>query len=127
MAEAPKTAPRSVPWDEIEREQLTPLLQRQFFSTTQLTMARFKLLKGCVVPEHRHENAQVTFVLEGKLKLNFSGHDVIVRAGETVQIAPNLPHGAEALEDTLLVDVFTPPRSDWEQRQDAYLRQDNKR
>jgi quercetin dioxygenase-like cupin family protein len=116
-------APKSVPWDQIEREQLTPLLQRQFFSTPQLTLARFELKKGCIVAEHHHHNEQVTSVFQGALKLNFSGQDVIVRPGETVSIPPNLPHSSEALENTLLIDVFTPPRRDWEQRQDAYLRQ----
>lgn len=116
-------APKSVPWDHIEREQLTPLLQRQFFSTAQLTFGRFELKKGCIVPEHHHHNEQVTSVFQGALKLSFSGQDVIVRPGETVSIPPNLPHSAEALEDTLVIDVFTPPRRDWEQKQDAYLRQ----
>jgi quercetin dioxygenase-like cupin family protein len=116
-------APKSVPWDRVEREQLTPLLQRQFFSTSQLTVARFELKKGCVVPEHHHHNEQVTSVFQGALKLSFSGQEVTVRAGETISIPPNLRHSAEALEDTLVIDVFTPPRRDWEQKQDAYLRQ----
>lgn len=116
-------APKAVPWNRVEREQLTPLLQRQFFSTPQLTMARFELKKGCIVPEHHHHNEQVTSVFQGALKLSFSGQDVIVRPGETISILPNLPHSAEALEDTVVIDIFTPPRSDWEQRQDAYLRE----
>jgi len=118
--------PKSVPWDHIEREQLTPLLQRQYFSTPQLTIGRFELKKGCFIPEHHHHNEQVTSVFQGALKLSFRGHDVIVRPGETVSIPPNLPHSAEALEDTLVIDVFTPPRRDWEQKQDAYLRQGKK-
>jgi quercetin dioxygenase-like cupin family protein len=118
------TAPKSVPWDQVEREQLTPLLQRQFFSTPQLTIARFELKQGCSIPEHHHHNEQVTSVFAGALKLSFSGKDVVVRPGETVSIPPHLPHSAEALEDTLVIDVFTPPRRDWEQKQDAYLRQD---
>jgi len=116
-------APQSVPWDRIQREQLTPLLQRQYFSTPQLTLARFELKKGCIVSEHHHLNEQVTSVLQGKLKLNFSGKGVIVRPGETCSIPPDTPHSAEALEDTLVIDVFTPPRRDWERKQDAYLKQ----
>ena len=116
-------APKALPWDHVKREQLTPLLQRQFFSTPQLTIARFELKKGCLVPEHHHHNEQVTSVFQGALKFNFGGHEVIVRAGETVSIPPHLTHSAEALEDTLVIDVFTPPRHDWEQKQDAYLRQ----
>jgi len=87
--------PKSVPWDQIEREQLTPLLQRQFFFTPQLTVGRFELKKGCIVPEHQHYNEQVTSVFQGALKLIFSGHDVIVRPGETVSIPPDMPHSAE--------------------------------
>jgi quercetin dioxygenase-like cupin family protein len=83
------------------------------------------LKKGCVVPQHRHDNEQITYVLEGALRLRLGedGAQVVdVRAGEVLCIPPNLPHSAEALEDTLDVDVFDPPRRDWLDGTDQYLR-----
>jgi quercetin dioxygenase-like cupin family protein len=109
-------------WEPIAAEQLSPLLQRQFISTQQLTLARFLLKKGCVVPTHQHANEQLALVMEGSLRFIVDGREVVVRAGESLWIPPNSPHSAEALEDTVDIDVFSPPRADWQARDDAYLR-----
>jgi quercetin dioxygenase-like cupin family protein len=74
------------------------------------------------VPEHAHENEQITYILEGRLRFALGEETVDVAAGEVLTIPPNVPHAAEALEDTLDVDVFTPPREDWLTGTDAYLR-----
>ena len=81
--------------------------------------------KGAEVPRHSHENEQITYILEGALlfKLGANGErEVMVRAGEVLVIPSYLPHSALALEDTLDVDVFNPPRQDWLAGTDAYLR-----
>jgi quercetin dioxygenase-like cupin family protein len=83
------------------------------------------LKKGCVVPRHHHMNEQITYVLEGALrfKLGAGGEEQVdVRAGEVLHIPSDLPHSAEALEDTLDVDIFDPPRQDWLDGTDEYLR-----
>lgn len=116
------TSFRHLKWACIATAQLNPLLQRQFVSTDRITVARFRLKKGCVIPAHHHENEQVTHVLKGELRFDFDGRKVTVRAGEVLCIPSHLPHSAEALENTLVVDLFSPPRHDWEQRQDDYLR-----
>ena len=85
-------------------------------------MARFLLRKGCHIAQHCHHNEQVTTVLEGALKLIFPGQEVVAHSGEVVCIPSNVPHSAEALEDTQVLDVFTPTRTDWENKDDAYLR-----
>jgi len=85
-------------------------------------LARVLLKKGCVVPEHSHPNEQVTFVLEGALKFWIDGKEIVVNAGEVLTIPPNMPHKAEALEDTVDLDVFYPPRADWMSGRDTYLR-----
>ena len=87
-------------------------------------LARIVLRKGCIVPEHKHENEQITYVLEGALKFTLGGgeQELVVRAGETLVIPSNLLHQAEALEDTIDLDVFAPPRQDWIQKTDSYLR-----
>jgi len=111
-----------IPWSSIPLEDLTPLLQRQFVVGQQIMLARVLLKKGCIVPEHSHPNEQLTYVLEGALKFWIDGKEIVVGAGETLCIPSNLPHKAEALEDTIDLDVFVPPRADWINKTDHYLR-----
>jgi quercetin dioxygenase-like cupin family protein len=86
-------------------------------------LARLTLRKGAIVPEHSHENEQITYILEGALRFTLGdGRVLTVSAGEILVIPSNLPHKAEALEDTLDLDVFAPPRADWIAGTDAYLR-----
>ena len=104
-------------------EHLNPLLERQFVYGERTMLARLTLRKGCIVPEHSHENEQITYILEGALKFILGGErEITVRAGEVLVIPSNLKHSAEAIEDTLDLDIFTPPRADWIQGTDAYLR-----
>ena len=113
---------KHIRWSEIPEEQLSPMLTRRHANGAEVTVARFVLRKGLVVPEHSHPNEQVACVLEGALKFTLEGREVVVRAGEALLIPPNVPHTAEALEDTVDLDVFTPPRADWEKKDDQYLR-----
>ena len=113
---------RHVGWSSVEVETLNPLLGRQLVVGEKIMLARVLLKKGCVVPEHSHPNEQVTFILEGALKFWIEGKEIVVHAGEVLTIPPNLPHRAEALVDTVDLDVFTPPRADWINRADTYLR-----
>jgi quercetin dioxygenase-like cupin family protein len=112
-------------WDDLPREELNPQIGRKFITGEQMMIAHVYLAKGAIVPKHSHENEQLTYILEGTLRF-FMGDDgaevVDVRAGEVLTIPPHLPHAAEALEDTLDVDIFTPPRQDWLDGSDAYLR-----
>ena len=112
-------------WDELPREQVSPLLDRRLITGDRMMLAHVYLKQGCVVPKHSHENEQLTYILEGALRF-WIGEDeaetVIVRAGEVLHIPSNVPHRVEALEDTLDVDVFSPPRQDWLDKTDAYLR-----
>lgn len=110
-------------WDAIELEPLNPLLARQFVVGDQIMLARVLLKKGAVVPMHSHINEQATYILEGNLRFTIEGREYQVRAGEVLLIPSNLPHAAVALEDTVDLDVFTPPRQDWIAKTDAYLRE----
>jgi quercetin dioxygenase-like cupin family protein len=114
--------PELVAWRDVETQALTPLIQRQFISTERVTIARFLLKKGMVVPEHSHENEQVAYVLEGALKFIFRDRDVTVRTGEMLVIPAHVPHAATALEDTIDLDIFAPARADWAAGDDSYLR-----
>jgi quercetin dioxygenase-like cupin family protein len=95
---ASKTELQYIPWNTIPLEDLKPLLQRQFVVGQEIMLARVLLKKGCVVPEHSHHT------------------------GEVLCIPAHMPHRAEALEDTVDLDVFNPPRADWINKTDQYLR-----
>ena len=112
-------------WADVPEEALKPGLTRRVVSGAQAMVAQIVLKKGEVVPRHAHPNEQVTYILEGALRFQLGEHgehEVTVRAGEVLVIPAGLPHGAEALEDTLDLDVFAPPREDWLAGTDAYLR-----
>jgi quercetin dioxygenase-like cupin family protein len=103
-------------------EQVNPLLDRQLVTGERSMLARIILRKGCVVPLHSHDNEQITYVLEGALKFQIQGQEIVVAAGEVLVIPSQAPHSAEALEDTVDLDIFCPPREDWLQKTDSYLR-----
>ena len=109
-------------WKDVEVEPLNPLLGRQFVVGNDVMVARVLMKKGCFVPRHSNPNELVTYILEGALKFLVGGKEVIVHAGEVLCIPPNVPHEATALEDTVDLDVFTPPREDWIAKTDDYLR-----
>ena len=113
---------KHVPWSSVELEDLNPLLQRHFVVGQNVMLARVLIKKGCIVPEHSHHNEQITYILEGALKFWIDGKVLVVNAGEVLTIPPHMPHKAEALEYTLDLDVFTPPRADWINKTDKYLR-----
>jgi quercetin dioxygenase-like cupin family protein len=112
-------------WDDMTAEPLKGGITRKLITGDRLMIAHVFLKKGDDVPRHAHENEQLTYLLSGAMHFWFGAdgeQEVIVRAGEVVVIPSNLPHRALALEDTLDVDVFCPPRQDWLSGTDAYLR-----
>ena len=118
----PKAELKHIPWTSVELEDLNPLLQRQMVWGQGIMLARVLLKKGCVVPMHSHLNEQVTYILEGALKFLIDGKEIVVNAGEVLTIPAHMPHRAEALADTVDLDVFHPPRADWINKTDRYLR-----
>ncbi|HWZ50041.1 MAG TPA: cupin domain-containing protein [Granulicella sp.] len=114
-------------WSEVLNEQLNPSITRQYITGSQAMFARLVLTKGCIVPTHSHPNEQIAYIAEGSLKftLGYPGSEPqihIVNAGEMLVIPADLPHSAEALEDTIDFDIFSPPRQDWIDKNDSYLR-----
>ena len=111
-------------WTDMPKERVTDQISRRLVTGDRMMLAHVYLDKGAIVPKHTHENEQITYILEGALRF-WIGEDqkeeVIVRAGEVLTIPSNLPHKAEALEDTLDVDVFSPPRQDWLNHTDSYF------
>lgn len=112
-------------WDDMPKERVTDMLDRRFITGERMMLAHVYLKKGCLVPMHQHDNEQLTYILEGALEFTIGddrSRTVVVRAGEVLHLPSNVPHEAVALEDTLDVDVFSPPRQDWIDKSDAYLR-----
>jgi quercetin dioxygenase-like cupin family protein len=109
-------------WDTVPLETMSDLISRKVITGEKAMIGQIFLKKGAVVPEHHHESEQITYIVEGALKFNLEGKEVIVRAGEVLHIPSNVPHRAVALEDTLDIDIFSPIRTDWLTKDDAYLR-----
>lgn len=114
-------------WSEIPRETVTHDIARKLFTGERMMLAHVFLDKGAIVPKHSHENEQLTWIVEGALRFwigdeGSPGYEQIdVSAGEALFIPSNVPHKAEALEDTFDVDVFSPPRQDWLDGTDSYF------
>ena len=117
-------------WDHIPKERVTDDISRRLFTGERMMIAHVYLAKGAVVPTHSHDNEQITYVLEGALRfwIGEEGSDdvkeLVVRAGEVLYLPSHVPHKAEALEDTLDVDVFSPPRQDWLDGTDSYFHEE---
>jgi quercetin dioxygenase-like cupin family protein len=109
-------------WNQIEKEQMSATFARQVIHSDTMTVARVHLRKGCSVPEHSHHNEQISMMEQGSLKFVIDGQEKVLRAGQMLRIPAHVPHSAEALEDSVAVDLFSPPREDWIRGDDSYLR-----
>jgi quercetin dioxygenase-like cupin family protein len=101
-------------WDEIALEKITEMVSRKVVPGDRLTLAQVYLKRGSLVPMHEHQSEQMTYVLQGALRVSVGGEEMTVREGEVLHIPAHSPHQAEALDDTLELDLFSPPRKEWE-------------
>jgi quercetin dioxygenase-like cupin family protein len=108
-----RTAVRVHRWDEIALEKVTEMVSRKIVTGEREMLAQVYLKRGCLVPMHSHPSEQMTYVLQGALRLLVAGEEITVREGEVVHIPSSVEHQAEALEDTFELDVFSPIRQDW--------------
>lgn len=112
-------------WEDMPKERVTDKIDRRLVVGDRMMLAHVYLAKGSIVPRHSHENEQLTYILQGALRFwigEDGSEEIVVRAGEVLVIPSHVPHKAEALEDTLDVDVFCPPRQDWLDGTDDYFR-----
>ena len=110
-------------WQDEQFDAMSPQVSRAAIHTESMTYARIRLRKGAVVPMHEHVNEQIATVLEGKMKFTGSdGSEHVLSPGETIVFPANVPHQAEALEDSDVIDAFSPVREDWLRGDDSYLR-----
>jgi len=122
MKEATQPDVTTYRWDDIPEEPLNELLSRKIITGDRTMLAHIFLKKGSVVPAHSHDNEQMTYILKGALKFTINGREILLKEGEVMHIPSNVVHAAVAVEDTLDMDIFTPPRQDWLDGTDAYLR-----
>jgi unsaturated pyranuronate lyase len=114
--------PEIMSWERLEAEKLNDKITRQMLFGEKAMLARIVLKRGAIVPRHSHVNEQITWIVSGALKLIFDDGERTLRDGQMLLIPANLPHAAEAMEDTVDIDIFAPPREDWIHKTDAYLR-----
>jgi len=120
----PERPPRHTRWDDLPWETVTDTIRRRIITGDDMMIAQVFLDEGAVVPKHSHHNEQITYIVSGALHFRLGEElerEVTVRAGEVLHIPANVPHEATALEDTLDVDIFSPPRADWLDGSDAYF------
>lgn len=109
-------------WNSIEPEAMSENISRKYVNGEKVMIAQIRVMKGAVVPEHSHENEQISWILEGELLFEIEGKRITVGKGEMIVIPSGVPHKATALQDTIDVDVFSPIREDWLRQDDQYLR-----
>jgi quercetin dioxygenase-like cupin family protein len=109
-------------WKQVNEEQLNPMATRQMIHGSSITVARLRTRKGSLVPTHSHVNEQITTMEQGAMLFVTPTEKIVVRAGESLVIPPNVPHSVESLEDCVAIDIFSPVREDWVRGDDAYLR-----
>jgi len=109
-------------WNKMPSEPMSPLVSRKAIHAEVLTVARVQLAQGAVLPPHSHVHEQVAVVERGAIRFNLDGQEVLVRAGQALAIPSGVPHGVEALEDSEVIDIFSPRRQDWIDGDSSYLR-----
>jgi quercetin dioxygenase-like cupin family protein len=102
-------------WQDISEEHPVPLQTRKVIHTPHTTIVRLASLKGTSVPLHHHVHEQITIMISGAFRIDLQGESVALRAGDVLRIEPDVPHQAEALEDSVTIEIFIPAREDWQQ------------
>jgi unsaturated pyranuronate lyase len=112
-------------WDKIAKQEMAPGIQRRYLTASRVTIAKFALARGAVVPAHKHEQEQVSYVISGVLQFHVGGQEIVVRSGAVLQIPSWVEHSVTVLEDADVMDVFSPVRQDWLDGTDTYFRTEN--
>ncbi len=109
-------------WNDIPLQEVAPGVKRRYLTADRVTIARFDLSAGALVPAHAHEHEQVSYVVRGALRVFINGEETVVRTGQALQIPSWAEHRVEVIEDTEVIDVFSPVRQDWLEGTDTYFR-----
>ena len=109
-------------WVDVPSDQINESIERRFITGDSVTVGRFELKQGGLVPAHSHANEQMSIVLSGALRFTIDGKETVVKAGEVMQIPGHAVHEVKVIEDTLVIDVFSPIRQDWIDKTDSYFK-----
>jgi quercetin dioxygenase-like cupin family protein len=100
-------------WETVAVEQLTDSIRRRMIVGTREMLVRWEFRKGALAARHSHPHEQIVVMIEGKLQLTVGNASTTMVPGDIVVIPPDVPHEAQALEDTVVLDIFSPPREDF--------------
>ena len=116
---------QKINWNNIPVDQVNEKMKRQFIYGEKIMVAKMEFEDGFTVPWHSHENEQVTEVIEGTLRFWFDDKEdeyIDLMAGDSIIIPGNRKHKALMIGKVVETDTFSPPRQDWIDGSDAYLR-----
>jgi len=108
-------------WSEVPMEDLGGGFTRQVILGDRMMMCRNEIRGGASFGSHHHEEL-IQYVLKGKIKFTSGGESRIVSAGEIIIVPEGVEHAIDVLEDSLVVDVFSPPKTDYLQKKESYLK-----
>ena len=111
-----------VRWEDITKEIMSESISRRVITGERAMVAEINIAQGALVPTHHHESEQISYCLEGRLKLEIEGQKFVLNPGDILVIPSQVPHSALALEDFRGLDIFSPIREDWLRGDDDYLR-----
>lgn len=114
---------RKISWKELDTQQLTPKMTRQYVFGEKATFSRFTVKAGASIARHFHDNEEFVYILSGAVRYIFDDRQELLKAEETMVVPPNVPHEVRVLEDTIFLAFFAPERNDWLRGEDQYLRQ----
>lgn len=100
---------RESPWVDI----VAGVRRQTITAGARMYQMRARLEAGSILPEHQHAQEQITHVISGRLRMIIAGDARELGPGESAYIPGNTPHGVETIEDTLVIDTFSPPRDDY--------------
>lgn len=116
---------RKINWKDVKNEEVTPSMHRKIIAGEKVMMAKMKFKDGFEVPLHSHHNEQITQVISGTIRfwLGESESEIVdLHPGDVLVIPPHLPHKARMIGDVEEIDIWSPPRQDWIDGTDDYLR-----
>ncbi len=99
---------------DISREEIEPGLSRKILARGgKMMLVEVTFKKGAVGYLHSHPHEQISYIQSGSFEVEINGEKRLLKAGDSFYAAPDIKHGVVALEDSVIIDVFTPQREDF--------------
>jgi quercetin dioxygenase-like cupin family protein len=94
-------------------EMLPGIIRRTLITTDKLMICEFRFTAGAAIPSHSHPHEQVGYVVSGKVIMTVDGQDYVLESGDSYAAPSNIMHSAKILDETIIIDTFSPPREDY--------------